>query len=83
MSKFKLFDNLIYLEKLIRQGRTGTPDELARKLSMSRSALYIIINEMKARGAKIKFCRTRKSFHYDGGIGMKIYFEMDGGADFH
>jgi len=78
MNKFKVFENLITLEKLIRQRCTGTPDELARRLSISRSALYEIIDELKARGVEIKYCRTRCSFYYNNGMILDIRFDIKG-----
>jgi len=74
MSRFKFIDRLILLEKLIRQRRTGTPDELAQRLSVSRSALYRKIDELNSYGAEIQFCRTRNSFYYGGDIVIDIFF---------
>jgi len=76
MNRFKFLDKLMLLEKLIRQRRTGTPDELARRLSISRRALYDIIDELKTHGVDIKYCRTRCSFHYNGEAFLNIHFSV-------
>jgi len=76
MSKIRLFRSLVMLEKLIRQRCTGTPDELAKRLSISRRALYDIIDELKADGIEIKYCRTRCSFYYNGDALLNIHFSV-------
>ena len=65
MNRFNFFDKLIFFEKLVRQGRTGTPQELARRLSLSRSALYRIIDEINSHGTTIGYCRTSRTFRYN------------------
>jgi len=75
--KFANFLNkLILIEKLIRQKRTGTPNELARRLSVSRGTLYNIIEVLETHGASIKFSRTDKTFHYDDSAVVNIFFEI-------
>lgn len=53
------------VDQLIRLKATGTPDELARKLGLTRSTVYEIIECMKSMDAEIKYCKTRKSFYYE------------------
>ncbi|MFW5700683.1 MAG: ATP-binding cassette domain-containing protein [Cyclobacteriaceae bacterium] len=58
---------LRYIERLhflIKRKATGSPKELARKLSVSESSLYLIINNMKELGAPIAYNETRKSYIY-------------------
>jgi len=76
MNKIKLFRNLVTMEKLIRQRCTGTPDELARRLSISRTTLYEIIEELKTYGIEVKYCRTRCSFYYNGEAFLNIHFSV-------
>jgi len=76
MNKVQFLEKLITLEKFVRQGRTGTPDEFARRLSISRSALYEIISELKSYGVDIKYCRTRCSFYYNSNLFLDIHFSL-------
>ena len=59
------------LHKLITQTRTGTPDMLAKRLHISRSQLYILLDTLKDLGAPIKYNRTIQSFYYS------VHFELD------
>lgn len=76
MNSFELFDKLITLNSLICRGYTGTPDKLAQRLSISRSTLYRIIDELNIRGIEIKYCRTRCSFYYSNDVIMDLRFDM-------
>ena len=58
-------ERLQYLDKLIRKQSTGTPNELADRLGISRSQLYNFIGYLNDIGMKIKFSRSRNSFYYD------------------
>ncbi|MDR9364576.1 MAG: helix-turn-helix domain-containing protein [Balneolaceae bacterium] len=57
-------ERLKYLDELIRKGNTGTPDELARRLGISRSQLYNLINYFNDLGVPVKFSRRKNSFYY-------------------
>jgi predicted DNA-binding transcriptional regulator YafY len=63
MSK-RIIDRLERLDFFIRTKATGTPEQLASKLGISRSTLYDYIAIMKQRGAPISFSRDRKCFYY-------------------
>jgi len=75
MSRFKFLDKMILLEKLVRQGKTGTPDELTKRLSVSRSTMHRMIDEMNILDAKVVYCRARKSYCYDGDKVVEIYIK--------
>ena len=44
---------------------TGSPNDLANKLSVSRRCLFTIINLMKSMNAPIKFCTSNQSYYYE------------------
>jgi biotin operon repressor len=75
----KLFDfpeKLSIMDKLIRQEHTGTPSELAERLSISRSTLYEVIDELVSRGVEIKYSRTRRTFYYNNNMILDIRFAI-------
>ena len=76
MKPFDFFDKLHILNRLIRAEHTGAPGELAERLSMSRSTLYNIIEELKMRGVEIKYCRTRRTFYYNNDLFFDIHFNI-------
>ncbi|MCC5912890.1 MAG: hypothetical protein JJU46_00825 [Balneolaceae bacterium] len=65
MKFIEQIERLKYLDRLIRKESTGTPEELACKLGVSRSQLYNLIGYLNDFGMAVKFSRTRNSFFYD------------------
>ena len=58
------------LDQLIRMKATGTPKELAKRMQVSRSTLYNILEFMKMQGVEIYYSPERKSFCYK----TEVYF---------
>lgn len=75
MSILKYVDRLKRMDELIRRKGTGTAEEFAETLGISVSVLKENINEMRALGADIEFCRHRKSYCYKNCSGLLLKFE--------
>lgn len=52
------------LHQLIVKEHTHTPIVLAKRLNISVSRLYAIIEELKAMGAPIYYCRIKCTYYY-------------------
>jgi biotin operon repressor len=64
MKVFEYLDRISMMHKLVSGQRTGTPEELARSLGVSRTSLYDLIDELKSRGAPITYSKSAKTFFY-------------------
>ena len=64
------------LDKLIVSRRTGSPDELAKRLGISRSQLYLIIEYLKDMGLFISYSRKINSFYYEEKSRLSIEFHF-------
>lgn len=53
------------IDQLIRMKATGTPNDLAQRLGVSRSTVYEILDCMKQMGAEISYCKSKRSFYYE------------------
>lgn len=71
------FKRMERIDQLIRIKGTGTAEQLAEKLGISRRSVYNLLSEMKDRGAPIKFDQFRGSYYYDeeGYFKIAIYFK--------
>ncbi|QNL48166.1 DNA-binding protein [Olivibacter sp. SDN3] len=62
---------LVYIErinllhKLIRQRRTGSPMELSKRLGLSTSRMYRVIEELRLNGAPIAYSRQQQTYYYE------------------
>jgi len=76
-----LIDQIRLLERLddlIRRKATGTPEDLARRLNLTRSRLYRRIDDLKSTGAPVNYCRFSKSFYYEEPFRLPFKAGKDG-----
>jgi len=64
MKVFEYLERISLMHKLVLRQRTGTPEELARQLGVSRTTLYELIDELRSRGAPISYSKSAKTFFY-------------------
>ena len=59
MEFIKQIERLQLLNKLVREKRTGSPDELAERLGLSRRQLYFYLEFLKDYGIDIAYSRKK------------------------
>jgi hypothetical protein len=64
MKLFEYLDRISMVHKLVSRKRTGTPEEFAGRLGVSRTSLYELIDELRSRGAPIVYSKSAKTFLY-------------------
>ncbi len=70
-------ERLQKLNRLIRQEKTGTPTELAKKLGIKRRTLYDMLESIRSLGLELKYDRKNKTFYYiDGEINIHFSLEI-------
>lgn len=65
------------LHQLIRSCRTGNAGQLAHALRITRSELYMILDELQSMGYPVKYSRFRKTFFYDKNIDQPHKFSSE------
>jgi hypothetical protein len=75
MSLLKYIDRINSIHRLIESEHTGTSEEFASRLGISRSLLMEHLQELRESfGAKILFCRRRQTFYYSQPFNLVISF---------
>lgn len=69
------FERLQYIDHLICIKGTGSPKQLAKRLNISESTLYELLQFMKLMGAPIMYSRLRKTYYYSEDGGFKLHFQ--------
>lgn len=64
MSLVKYIARLQRMDLLIAMRATGSPDEFAIKMNLSRSTLFEMIQEMKGLGVDIRYSSLSSSYYY-------------------
>jgi hypothetical protein len=62
------------IDQLIRLTATGTPNNFARRLSISESSLYRLIDTLKEMGAPIEFSVISQSYIYSSEVNFMCGF---------
>lgn len=60
------------LDQLIRLKSTGTPEALAKRMSVSRASIYRHLDTLKGLGAPIEYCKTSSTFFYSEDFLLKF-----------
>jgi len=62
LDQFKLLERI---HSCIKRKGTGTPEQLANRLDISRASVFRQIKLLKELGAKISYCPHRESYVYE------------------
>lgn len=65
MGLYERLERARRLDALIRKRATGTPEDLANRLEISHATLYRWLQELKAFGLPVRYCRKQKTYLYD------------------
>ena len=64
------------LNKLVKEQRTGRPEELAKRLGVSRAKLYLMLEELRDYGVEVIFSKKVNSFKYNNCNGLNLNFSL-------
>ena len=76
MKIIESIERIQILHKLMSEEKTGTPNDLAQRLGISRSTLYNLLEELKAQRISIAYSRTKESFFYLEDIDIEVKFSV-------
>lgn len=65
------------LHRLIRMCNTGSPDELAHKLHISKRHHYNVLDDLRALGAKIDYSRSGYTFYYTNSFELHLDLQVE------
>ena len=65
------------LHRLIKMCNTGSPDELAHKLHISKRHLYNVLDDLRALGAKIDYSRSDYTFYYTNSFELDLDLQVE------
>ena len=74
MKFFTILDRIDKMNKLVSEKRTGTPQEFASRLGVSRTSLYELIDEFRSRDVPIAYSKSIRSFYFTRPYEIRITF---------
>ncbi len=76
MKLLEQIERINRLHELIKYKRTGTPEQLAKRLSLSTSMIYKLMEELKFKEAPIEYSRQLKTYYYSSQYLMHIQMDF-------
>jgi DNA-binding transcriptional regulator LsrR (DeoR family) len=63
-------------DRLIRLETTGTPNEFAAKLGISRASLFRLLEELKNIEVPVKYCYKYKTYYYEYPVKIQFSYQV-------
>lgn len=76
MQIIKLLERIKKVHQLILEEKTGSPQEFASKLHISRSQLYNVLDILKEYDAPIKYSKKINSFFYTKPYELELKYSL-------
>ncbi|MGV3685414.1 MAG: HTH domain-containing protein [Daejeonella sp.] len=76
MKLLEQIERINRLHQLIKYKRTGTPEQLAKRLNLSTSMIYKIMEELRLNDAPIEYSRQLKTYYYSSQYLMHIRMDF-------
>ncbi len=76
MKLLEQIERINRLHEMIKYRRTGTPQQLPRRLNLSTSMVYKLMDELKLREVPIEYSRQLGSYYYSRSFQMKISIDF-------
>ncbi|MCP4459375.1 MAG: hypothetical protein GY816_15340 [Cytophagales bacterium] len=83
MAFTKYFLRMKRMHLFIKRSATGTPEQFAEKMNMSRSALMRTLSEMKELDAPICYDPIKESYYYCEEVELLVGFTQLGESQMH
>jgi len=64
------------LHEMIKYRRTGTPQQLAKRLNLSTSMIYKLMEELKLQDVPIEYSRQLETYYYSSLYMMNISLDF-------
>lgn len=72
MTLMTQLERLKRIDALIRRKATGSPEELAKRIHVSRATMFRHIDDLRALGAPVVYDKTRQTYRYDEPFDLKF-----------
>lgn len=77
MKTLKQLERLQKIHQLVKISNTGSPAEFSRKLGVSESQWYNILDDLKAIGFPIVYCKRSKTYYYREFCDLDINYSVE------
>lgn len=66
-------ERFMLLDRLLKKEKTGSANQLASRLGISRSQVFNYFDELKGLGVDVKFNKSKSSYEYSGDYELEVH----------
>lgn len=77
MKTLKQLERLRKIHQYIKVNNTGTPSEFAQRLGISESQWYNVLEDLKATGFPILYCKKSKTYFYNDYCELEVNYSVE------
>ena len=76
MKLIEYMERINLLNKLVKEKKTGTLNELSKRMKLSKSRMCRVMDDLKLKGAPIAYSRKLNSYVYTCNYNIKVEIEF-------
>ena len=76
MKAFEQLERLTRINRLIKEEKTGTPEEFACCLHIGRRRLFEHLDELRTMGVKIGYSKQRGTYYFSNGYEIELSYSL-------
>lgn len=76
MKAIEQLERIQQIIKLIKYEKTGTPEEFANHLHISKRRLYEHLDDFRAMGAQVNYSKQRNTYYFSNGHELELNYSL-------
>lgn len=76
MKTFDQLERLTRINRLVREEKTGTPEEFASCLHIGKRRLFDLLDELRTMGVQIDYSKQRRTYFFLNGHEMELKYSL-------
>ncbi len=76
MKAFEQLERLTRINRMIKEEKTGTPEEFACCLHIGRRRLFEYLDELRTMGVKIGYSKQRGTYYFPNGYEIELRYSL-------
>ena len=76
MKAFEQLERLTRINRLIKEEKTGTPEEFASRMHIGKRRLFEHLDELRTMGVQIDYSKQRGTYYFSNGHEIELTFSF-------
>ncbi len=76
MKAFEQLERLKRMNRLIKEEKTGTPEEFANRLHIGKRRLFEHLDDFRTMGVQIDYSKLRNTYYFSNGHEIELSYSL-------